>query len=62
MSCRGAGFQVDGAKDSLDKLEFPPANWDGFQQNNLLPRSPRTSAAQGRAAWGGREDTFGRED
>lgn len=27
---RGAGFQADGAKGSLDKPELPVANWDGI--------------------------------
>lgn len=27
---RGAGFQADGAKRSLDKPELPVANWDGI--------------------------------
>lgn len=34
--CRGAGFQADGAKGFLDKLELPQANWDGIPAG--LPR------------------------
>lgn len=40
---RGAGFQADGAKGSLDQLELPLANWDGIPAK--LPAIPATLAA-----------------
>lgn len=42
LGCRGAGFQADGAKGSLDKPELPRANWDGIPAG--LPR--RLAAAR----------------
>lgn len=40
--CRGAGFQADGAKGSVDNPESPRANWDGIPVG--LPR--RLAAAR----------------
>ena len=70
-SCRGAGFQADGAKGSLDKPESPRANWDRIPAKppaspvSLLPAASWAGLGGGASedlpaktrVAGGREDT-----